>query len=125
MREILIQVWDGKEMTGGMPLPMFAGWLGAKYPNIGQNWVYRECTGLLDTTGQLIYAGDILLTYLNGKPVIGEMEWNQKKAQYGLNVEVDMDVPPHVEITVSSLDSAPRILGNVFHNPELLHHDNI
>ncbi len=120
MREILIQVWDGKEMSSGMPLPMLAGWLYAKYPNIGSDWVYRECTGLMDRNGRMIYEGDICRQQYLGHEIIAPMIWNKNKAQYGLEAVIKFRAPAHVEVGVRNINEAPEIIGDIFRNPELL-----
>ncbi len=121
MREILIQVWDGEEMSSGMPLPMLAGWLYAKYPNIGSDWVYRECVGFPDRNGRMIYEGDILRQWYNGHEIIAPMMWNQNKAQYGMDATISFAAPAHIEVGVRDVATqAPEIIGDIFRNPELL-----
>lgn len=76
MNEILIRVWreDKKEMSGGMPPPMIAGYLSAIYPKLG-NEKYMLCSGLKDTSDKLIYDGDFVKYTVRGQEVLDEVQF--------------------------------------------------
>src|SRR3990167_2813382 len=84
---------------------------------------YMEFTGLLDKNGNEIYEGDILKFPIETKSglveVKGIMEFDQTRAQFGVNYLTELDLPEHVENKESRFGK-PEVVGNTYENSELL-----
>lgn len=76
-------------------------------------WLVRQCTGLKDKNGKLIYEGDIIKLYGKNYKVIFEKHaayfglFISKKETYRLN-------------DIHTQTSEIEIIGNIYENPELL-----
>lgn len=78
---------------------------------------WMQFTNLLDKNGKEIYEGDILRSKMGNREFIGTMYFNQEKAQFGFDSEIETkkNIPDHFE-----LHSKPEIIGNIYENPDLL-----
>lgn len=117
MRSIKFRVWTPKkkEMSGGMPLAMLAGFLAVRYPNLDDE-IYLQFTGLHDKNGEEIYEGDLLITHDYIKPIKShnfEIKWCESEVSFklfdGIQSYVFPRHPPMLEV-----------IGNIHENQEIL-----
>lgn len=89
-------------------------------PGIREQMTYTQFTGLSDKNGKEIYEGDILRSIYQGQELIGIINWNNKKSQFGMIIESQNPMAEHLELT-----DKPEIIGNIFENPGLIVPDNL
>lgn len=123
MRPIKFRVWNAKrkEMVVGMPLPMLAGWITAKYPNLDDE-IYIQFTGLLDKNGKEIYEGDILAYSQMGlqKDVFGDIRFHEGSFVIWMGKELKASVDTYDPYISIGNCIVYEVIGNIHENPELL-----
>ncbi len=123
-REIKFRAWDKLENV-----MWFNGFSVSAYGNIhfyepsreycgysNLDWILMQYTGLKDKNGKEIYEGDICRMTWDGHEIIAPMIFNQEKAQFGLDAEVDFESPAYIK----DVPTPPEIIGNIYENPELI-----
>ena len=85
-----------------------------------RRYILMQFTGLKDKNGKEIYEGDICSVGFETPLGIvmhkGVMKFNEKLAQFGLDVETELEnIPDHVV-----KKEPPEIIGNIYESPELL-----
>lgn len=129
MREIKCRAWD-KRNKQFVHFELFKG-ANNHTPKIYdgsdcEDW--QQFTGLKDKNEKEIWEGDILsfdiMTPVGLMEGIGAMYWNMKRAQFGVEIKTELkSMPKEMEMRESEM-GRPRIIGNIYENPELLKKQN-
>lgn len=126
-REIKVRAWDiqKKEMLYKAEQEQYHDTT-IFHPNARDKYTLMQWTGLTDENGKGIYEGDILSQMIETpdgfRKIVGVMEWNKDLAQFGLFLETKDDDPlagKHFEVK-ESVSGRPKVIGNIYENPELL-----
>lgn len=75
-------------------------------------WLVRQCTGLKDKNGKLIYEGDLLQ---DNKGQIGKVFWNSSTGSFAVNW-----LMKDGSYETDNCFGYGEIIGNIYENPELL-----
>ena len=126
-REIKFRAWDRKEKEMLIPaleilnIGLGDGSLAVdERAQRGNELDWMQFTGLKDKNGKEIYEGDICEMALTTPYGLikhkGVMKFNEKSAQFGCDVETELEnIADHIE-----QKEAPKVIGNIYENPELL-----
>lgn len=105
-RELKFRVWDN---VSYMSKPFTMGDAIAKVIEFTDDCVVMQYTGRRDINGQEIYEGDIVYHGESIREVIYYLtNWVLKRGEDGI---------------LLSFSSTPRVIGNIYENPELLKKD--
>lgn len=77
----------------------------------------EQFIGKYDSEGKKIFEGDVCKSIVKGVEVIGVMIYDEARAQFGLDAEVDN---PILDAEYEEVLHAPTVLGSALLNPELL-----
>jgi uncharacterized phage protein (TIGR01671 family) len=119
MREIKFRAYFKKQNKVSEPFMLELMTNALQTEMISGNVELLQFTGLFDKNGVEIYEGDIV-EFIIPMPYgqvaeKGVMEFNPKYAQFGVDKEILMNLPPNIAI-----NTLPLVIGNIYENSELL-----
>ena len=108
-REIKFRAWNkkGRKMIDLQKLTPLATELNGLFLPFNDDSILMQFTGLKDKNGKEIFEGDVLQN-IGDRNWIEAVEWSKVRPMFS----------PFQRIT--SVDSAWKIIGNIYENPELL-----